>query len=132
MAKSKKRTAARKKSAKRGKANVKPARKKTTKRATAKNAKSKMRRTTKRVTKPIVEEKPASAETMPIFSKSTAETTVVTAIEDPAHRAHIIEEPALVRAASEEEVVSAQHADTSSDLADIGSDLGQLPEQKVA
>jgi hypothetical protein len=107
MAKSKQRTAARKKGAKRGKASVKPARKKTTKRATAKNAKSNMRRTTKRVTKPTVAEKPASVETRPIFSKPTAETTVVTAIEDPVHRAPIIEEPASVRAASEEKLVSA-------------------------
>jgi hypothetical protein len=132
MAKTKKRTAGRKKSAKRGKASVKPARKKTAKRAIAKKAKAKVRRTTKRVTKPTLEEKPASAETLPIFAEATAETAVVTVIEEPTRPVVVVEEQVSVRATSDEENGSARPADISSDLADTGSDLGELQEQKVA
>jgi hypothetical protein len=80
MAKTKKRAAARKQSAKHGKASVKSARKKTSKRATAKKAKSKVRRVTKRAAKPTAEQKPASMETHPILAEATIETSVVTAI----------------------------------------------------
>ena len=176
MAKPKKRTAAGKKSAKRGKASVKPARK-TTKRAMAKKPKSKVHRVTKRVTKPAAKEKPASAESKSILAETIVETTFVTAIEQPPVGVVVIEEQApvwatqiergdgeirergfrysgasleelndLIEAAnlraretraapstlSEEENVSGPHVDISSDLADIGSDLGELPEQKVA
>jgi|SRR5215469_16661766 len=140
MAKPKKRTAAGKESAKRGKASVKPARKKTAKRAMAKKPKSKVHRINKRVTKPAAEEKPASAETRPILAKATGEATVRYSgasleelndlIEAANFRAH--ETQAAPSALSEEENVSGPHADISSDLADIGSDLGELPEQKVA
>jgi hypothetical protein len=59
MAKTKKRASARKKGAKRSKANVKPARKKTTTRTAAKRAKSKVGRIVKRATKSTAQEKPA-------------------------------------------------------------------------
>lgn len=70
MAKPKKRTAAAKKGAKRGKASVKHGPKKTAKHAMAKKPKSKV---TKRVTKPAAEEKPASVESKPILAEATTQ-----------------------------------------------------------
>jgi hypothetical protein len=83
MAKTKNRGSARKKGAKRGKANVKPARKKIRTRATAKRAKSKVVRTVKRATKSTAEEKPASAESSPVLGEAATEATVITVIEEP-------------------------------------------------
>ena len=135
MAKPKKRTAAGKKSAKRGKASVKSARKRTAKRAIAKKPKFKKRRVTKRMTEP--KETPASAESSSILAKAAIETTVATAIERPTGGVVVIEEHASVRTTSSassegEEHVPPRHADVSSDLADIGSDLSGRPEQNVA
>jgi hypothetical protein len=127
MAKPKKRTAAGKKSAKRGKASVKPARKQTAKRAMPKKPKSKVHRVTKRVTKPTAEEKPASAESN--YSGASLEE-----LNDLIEAANLraCETRAAPSALSEEDNVSGPHVDISSDLANIGSDLGELPEQKVA
>ena len=113
MAKTKKRAAARKKSAKRGKTSVKPARKKTTTRATAKRAKSKAGRVAKRLTKPTAEEKPASVETKPILAEATVETSVVTTIVTPSASSEGVDN------------APARHPD-------ISSDLVELPDQKVA
>ena len=57
MAKAKKRVATRKKSSKRGKASVKPARKKAAKRMTPKKAKSKVRRAGSGAPKPMAKKK---------------------------------------------------------------------------
>ena len=85
MAKQKKRTAAAKKSTKRGKASAQPARKKTAKRAMAKKPISKARRITKRVTKPsakdvrpqeeVVAQKAASVESKTMRDEAAIETT---------------------------------------------------------
>jgi hypothetical protein len=118
MPKTKRRATARKKSAKRGKASVKSARKKTTTPATAKRAKSKAGRVAKRLAKPTAEEKPAFVETKPIVAEPTVETSVAAAIATPSVSSEGEDKPL--------------RPDISSDLADIGSDLGELPEQKVA
>jgi hypothetical protein len=91
MAKTKKRGAARKNSAKRAKASVKPARKKTakktTKRAAAKpKAKSNRRRASKSVTKPAAEEmRPLEVAVMekPVELEKPVEITVIAAVEAP-------------------------------------------------
>lgn len=136
MPKTKKRATARKNSTKRGKASVRPARKKTSTRATAQDPKSKVRRVAKRPTKRTAE-KLAPVETKPIVADAIIETTVVTATEKPTGGIVIVEEhasaPATPSASSEGvDNVPALRSDISSDLADSGSDLGELPEQKVA
>jgi hypothetical protein len=93
MAKAKKRAAARKKSPKRGKASVKPARKMAAKRATPKKAKSKVRRAKKSATKPVAEQKRAPEAAEATQMAAEVETTIITAIEEPPPGADLGERP---------------------------------------
>jgi hypothetical protein len=84
MAKAKKRAAARKKTSKRGKASVKPARKMAAKRKTRKKAKSGLRHASKIAKKPTAEEKgvPEVAETR-VAEMAVETTTVIDVVEEP-------------------------------------------------
>ena len=128
MAKAKKSAAARNKSSRRGKASVKPARKKAIKRATRKKsssrskanvksalkdaakrtapkkAKSKVRRANKLAPKPEMEVKraPDVAEARQVVAGVPVETTIITAIEELALGAVVVEEHQSVRTATSE------------------------------
>ena len=87
MAKAKKRVAARKKSSKRGKASVKPARK--MKRTTPKKTKTKVRRAGMSAKKSPAKKKrpPETMERRPVAEmpvETTVETTIIEVIEEPA------------------------------------------------
>ena len=124
MAKSKVRAAARRKSTKRGKASVKPARKKTAKRATAKRAakkqaKAKVRRPAKRLAKPAAKEMGPLPE---VLAEQSSETTVVAAIEQPTPAAVVVAEAVRVTASLSREVKREEGL----------RNAGELPEPKVA
>jgi hypothetical protein len=134
MAKSKVRAAARRKSTKRGKASVKPARKKTVKRATArraarKQAKAKVRRPAKRPVKPTAKEMGPLQE---VAAKQPSETTVVVAaIEQPTPAPVVVAEAVRVTASPSPEVKREEGHRPTGDL-DVASNAGEMPEQKVA
>jgi len=133
MAKSKVRAAARRKSTKRGKASVKPARKKTAKRATAKRAakkqaKAKVRRPAKRLAKPAAKEMGPLPE---VLAEQSSETTVVAAIEQPTPAPVVVAEAVRVTASPSPEVKREEGPRPAGDL-DVASNAGELPEQKVA
>lgn len=104
MAKARTRVSARKKSSKRGKAIVKPARKKAAKRATLKKAKSKVRRARPRATKPAAKKKRASKTAARKTPRQTAEvpveTTIIDVIEEPAPGVMVVTEYESVRTVS--------------------------------
>jgi hypothetical protein len=97
MAKAKKRVAARKKSSKRGKASVRPARKMAAKHATPKKAMSKIRRAGMSATEPVAKKKrpPETA-----GRRQVMEMPVKTTIEQPAPGAVVVTEYESVRTAT--------------------------------
>jgi hypothetical protein len=104
MAKAKKRVAARKKSSKRGKASVKPARKKAAKRATTKKAKSKVQRSGMGVTKPAAKKKrrpkTAARKATRKVAEVPFETTIIDVIEEPVPGVVVVTEYESVRTAT--------------------------------
>ena len=124
MAKSRVRAAARRKSTKRGKASVKPARKKAVKRATArraarKQAKPKVRRPAKRLAKRAAKEMGSLQE---VAAEQSSETTVLAAIEQPTPAAVVVAEAVRVTASLSREVKREEGL----------RNAGELPEPKVA
>jgi hypothetical protein len=115
MAKTKKRTAGRKESAKSGKASVKPVRKKTAKRAMAEKPKSKVHRVTKRAKKPVAKE------VAPLPEKSV-EAAVVAAVA----------EPTSVLVLAETVQVTTSIASERQEVPSPAPDLDIRPEPKVA
>ena len=137
MAKAKKRAAARKKSSKRGKASVKPARKMAAKRAMPKKAKSKVSRSRKSATKPAAEEMraPEAVETTQMVAEIPVETTIITAIEEPAPGAVVAEEYQSVQTVTSGLPgggLERGEGTGPTGHVDVGPDLGERPEQKVA
>ena len=107
MAKAKKRVATRKKSSKRGKASVKPARKKAAKRMTPKKAKSKVRRAGSGAPKPMAKKKlpPKTAarkapRKAPRQVVVPVEDTIIDVIEEPVPGAIVVTEYESIRTAT--------------------------------
>jgi len=107
MAKAKKRVATRKKSSKRGKASVKPARKKAAKRMTPKKAKSKVRRAGSGAPKPMAKKKlpPKTAarkapRKAPRQVVVPVEDTIIDVIEEPVPGVVVVTEYESIRTAT--------------------------------
>jgi hypothetical protein len=136
MARAKKRGAARKKTSKPSKASVKSARKMAAKRTRPKKAKSGVRRATKIATKPAAEEKWVleAAETRSMAAEKSVETTTIpAAIEEPTPNVVVVEEHASVQPATSAPPEGDRRDATGQvEHIDIGPDLGDRPDQKVA
>jgi hypothetical protein len=107
MAKAKKRVATRKKSSKRGKASVKPARKKAAKRTTPKKAKSKVRRAGSGGPKPAVKKKRPPKTAARKAPRKTprqvvvpVEDTIIDVIEEPVPGMVVVTEYESIRTAT--------------------------------
>jgi hypothetical protein len=103
MAKAKKRVATRKKSLKRGKASVKPARRKAAKRTTPKKAKSKVQRSGSAGPKPAVKKKRPpknAARKTPSQVIVPVEDTIIDAIEEPVPGVVVVTEDESIRTAT--------------------------------
>jgi hypothetical protein len=102
MAKAKKRVATRKKSSKRRKASVKPARKTAAKRTTPKKAKSKVQRSGSAGPKPAVKKKrsPKTARKAPRQVAVPVEDTVIDVIEEPVPGVVVVTEYESIRTAA--------------------------------
>ena len=103
MAKAKKRVPTHKKSSKRGKASVKPARKKAAKRATPKEAKSKVQRSGSAGPKPAVKKKrppKTAARKAPRQVVVPVEDTIIDVIEEPVPGVVVVTEYESIRTAT--------------------------------
>jgi hypothetical protein len=133
MARAQKRGAARKKTSKPSKASVKSARKMAAKRTRPKKAKSGVRRATKIATKPAAEEKGVLEAAETAAEKSVETTTILAAIEEPTPNVVVVEEHTSVQPATSAPPGSDRRDATGQvEHIDIGPDLGDRPDQKVA